>query len=390
MAEKEFILQGFTRRTHVVAVKRLFEIPNIKRVILSVAFVNEGGVTLIADVLKAVAGRVTIFAGIRNDITSSQGLAFLLGLGVKVFVVDTGSRHVLFHPKLYFVKSDEHARVVIGSANLTIGGLNNNIEAGVAIDLDLSNPADATLAKSIEDKLDAMPTEYPGHVIQLTKKSELEALLESGRLLDEAAADPPRPPTTAKNPSSDKISRIRLKVTPIRGIFRKAKASTPKSVTAASKPTRPLPHNITFELVWESTPLTRRALSIPASDSTNPTGSMLFTKGRMDNIDQRYYFRNEIFNAVNWQTDPNPSKKHWERGEANFRLVIKNIDYGIFRLRLSHNTDESSRTYEQRNSTTQIHWGETAKLLRHDDLLGRTMYLYRDKLHPSNFVIEID
>ena len=53
MAQKEFILQGFTTRTHADAIRELFGIPDIKRVVLSVAFVNESGVQQIEAQLKA-------------------------------------------------------------------------------------------------------------------------------------------------------------------------------------------------------------------------------------------------------------------------------------------------------------------------------------------------
>ena len=52
MAKKEFILQGFTGKTHQEAIVRLFEVPNIKRVIVSVAFVNRSGVELLEAQLK--------------------------------------------------------------------------------------------------------------------------------------------------------------------------------------------------------------------------------------------------------------------------------------------------------------------------------------------------
>jgi HKD family nuclease len=53
-------------------------------------------------------------------------------IGVNVYTVDTGSRAVIFHPKLYLVRGEKVARLVIGSANLTLGGLNNNVEAGLS------------------------------------------------------------------------------------------------------------------------------------------------------------------------------------------------------------------------------------------------------------------
>ena len=44
MMTREFILQGFTDSTHIDVLQRLFDLPDIQRVLVSVAFVSEGGV----------------------------------------------------------------------------------------------------------------------------------------------------------------------------------------------------------------------------------------------------------------------------------------------------------------------------------------------------------
>ena len=139
MARKEFILQGFTARTHGDAVRELFDVDEIQRVILSVAFVTESGVQQIARELTAHGARLIVFAEIRNDITSHQGLVRLHSIrGSTLYTVDTGSRTVLFHPKVYLVRGRTLARASsVGSANLTLGGLNNNVEAGMLLDFDL-------------------------------------------------------------------------------------------------------------------------------------------------------------------------------------------------------------------------------------------------------------
>ena len=79
-----------------------------------------------------------------------------------------------------------------------------------------------------------------------------------------------------------------------------------------------------------------------------------------------------------------------ERAEARFQLVIRDVDYGVFTLRLSHNSRTDTRAYEQRNSMTQLHWGEARPLVAREDLLGRTMYLYRDEVDDGLFILEID
>ena len=186
MAKKEFILQGFTSRTHADVVRELFDVTDIKRVVLSVAFVSESGVQQIEKKLKAHGTRVSVFAGIRNDITSHQGLVRLHAItGSTLYTVDTGSRNVIFHPKLYLVRGKANARLAVGSANLTLGGLNNNIEAGMMLDFDLADAADKAVVDEIESRLAALPSEYPSHVVKVSAVSELDAMLASGLVVDE-------------------------------------------------------------------------------------------------------------------------------------------------------------------------------------------------------------
>lgn len=85
-------------------------LPDIQKVLLSVAFITESGVEKIEAQLMAHAACVTVFAGIRNDTTSYQGLIRLQGIVSKLYTVDTGSRTVIFHPKLYLARGRERAR----------------------------------------------------------------------------------------------------------------------------------------------------------------------------------------------------------------------------------------------------------------------------------------
>jgi hypothetical protein len=142
-----------------------------------------------------------------------------------------------------------------------------------------------------------------------------------------------------------------------------------------------------FVRVWESKGLTKRDLNIPTGKTTNPTGSMLWKKGAA-NIEQRHFFRNEAFEGLDWKIDP--KKLHYERVKADFEIVIKGLNYGKHTLKLSHNTDTKSRSYEQKNSMTQVHWGSVLKLIAKQDLLGRVMSLYRKDGNPPQYLIEID
>ncbi len=353
---------------------------------------NRGGLQQIREALLPVAGVTTIISGIRNGITSAQGLLAALEYGCTTYAVDTGSRNVIFHPKIYFAKNAEIARLVLGSANLTIGGLNSNIEASVTMALDMADERDAELVTDIEAKIAAMIEEYPEHVISVTDPAVVTQLLEAGRLVDESFTPAPTPGGSSGNRDFDTIPKMKLKTQPIKKPA-VAPIAAPIAAPVAPPPGTPVPAAPVREqllLVWESKPLKRRHLTIPTGQKTNPTGSMLFGQGAFKNIDQRHYFRDEVFAGLDWQHDTAPSKSHLERAEAQFRLIIRDVDYGVFTLRLTHNTRTDTAAYEQSNSMTELHWGEARQLVAREDLLDRVMYLYRDEADPDLFVLEID
>lgn len=391
MAIKNFILQGFTPQTHLQAVNRLFEVPNIERVILSIAFVNEDGVRLIEDRLRTVADRTTVLAGIRNDITSRQGLARLLNLRASVYAVDTGARTTVFHTKVFLVKGRTVAGLVIGSANLTLGGLNNNIEAGLALDLDLSVPQDRELVENIERQLLALPTQDPQHVLLISAETQLLELQNSGRLLDESEALAPRPVITGSAPAADRIPRIQLQVPAIHPTVRRATRQPavdrqPQGRAGSSTPPK-TEVATNLELVWRSK-LTERDLNIPQSPRTNATGGPNLDRGLLEaGVDHRHYFRDDVFAHLNWQPG---SSATVEEAQAQFQLIIKGVFYGEFTLRIAHTTSTDTPSYHQRNAMTRLSWGGMREYIAQRDFIGRTLSLYRDETQPTRFVLEID
>lgn len=406
MAEKEFILQGFTERTHANAVREIFDVEDIQSVILSVAFVSDSGVQELAAKLAPHSAACTVFAGIRNDITSIQGLTSLLNLAGNLLVVDTGSRSVLFHPKLYFVKGKNRAKLVIGSANLTLGGLNNNIEAGMLIDFDLADESDRSTVTKIEEQFTFLANDYPENIIRVGAVSDLDEMLANGRITDESIAASPKPGTSsgsgAGNGNVDSTPLIKLLVPRLRTKLKKAKvakktvAAKPGSKSAAAAPVAPLAAGlpiptaagVQFELVWESKSLTRRDLNVPDGANTNKTGSISLDKGLLPlDVDHRHYFRETIFNQLNWSAT---NKATTEEAYAKFHLVIKGISFGEFDLRIGHTIGMDSKAYKQNNAMTRLSWGPVKNLVGNVDLIDRTLFLFRDMADPTRFVLEID
>ena len=125
----------------------------------AVAFVKRSGTRHVAPALADFArtGNVEIIVGIDHGGTSAEGLRDLLDA-----VFPTGRVIVFhnrlpftFHPKIYLFKSDVAADVLVGSGNLTEGGLFTNYEAAVRISLDMASPRDVAVLRSVERTLDA-------------------------------------------------------------------------------------------------------------------------------------------------------------------------------------------------------------------------------------------
>lgn len=192
MPTPKFILQGFTSTTHIDALHRVFDLPDVQKVLVSTAFASEGGVERIEEHLIPHVACTTVFVGIRNGATSYQALARLHRVVNEIYTVDTGSRTVIFHPKLYLVRGRERAHLIIGSANLTLAGLHYNIEAGMLLDFDLADAADKAEVDIIEMLFSASVTDYPRHIVKVGNIADLDELLAMKRLIDESVVSSAR------------------------------------------------------------------------------------------------------------------------------------------------------------------------------------------------------
>ena len=268
------------------------------------------------------------------------------------------------------------AHVILGSANLTYSGLNQNIEASSYIKLDREQQADEEYLQKLISTIKELPSTYPDHVFQIKTVRQAVELLKEGRLEDERLT---RLPTT--NKTQDNRERDTLKPIPTHG-----KETRPPRKGVKKRSSKKTSN--TAMLVWESKPLTERSLNIPQGTTTNITGDMNLGQGLVENLDFQHYFRNEVFSELAWNTDPNSGYPHLERSSINAELIIKNISYGVYILEVTHDPRTDTKSYVQRNVMTKIKWGDARTLVAKRDLLDRTLSLY--KRGAMDFVIVID
>lgn len=401
------ILQGLTDGNHLDEVCEVLSLDQAQLVIVSVAFVRSSGVAPLSDALQKVSKKTKVFAGIRNGITSAQAIKALLDLGLEVWLVDTGSAQLLYHPKLYYAHSDTAARVLVGSANLTSGGLNSNIEASVYMALDRASDNDEAVVADLLSVFEELTKAYPANVKRLDPKTDLETLLADPRLADERIATRPVGSTKADGKTFS---------TPLMKTKRKHSLAKPKKAGVVpkglKKPVVPKAKLVKSELakvadieakvaaaadsgaplqyveVWKTEGLTTRDLNVSTEDNTNAPGSMNLDQGDLGgDYEWAWYFRDVVFKDLDWEA---PNARKIEVGVGRFRVVIEGVDCGEFDLNVRHDTKTDTTSYKQRNAMTRLSWGDAKEIVGRPELVGRTLTLSKAAGHPDRFLIEID
>lgn len=383
MPRTTFLLQGFTAQTHMEALADLLGRDDLDRALLSVAFVTKGGVELVARELEAAGQRADIFVGIRNGVTTREGLEALLNTGANLYYVDTGARELLFHPKIYICRCGNQATAIVGSANLTVGGLRNNIESSVVFELNLDQENDLTFVSSVFSEFDQLASIYSQHVARITQSEQLASLHSQGRLVDEA--DRHRALAASKAVVDD-LPTMELKAMPLRTPSWRPTTAAPSAASVVESPETVAWSKTTFVKVWSSKALTERDLGVPSAPGTHPTGSINLDKGRLpDSVDHRHYFRSEVFRELEWK----PRGPTVDEAHASFRLIVRGVDRGTFRLPIRHTTSTTSRAYLQHNAMTRLSWGNAREFVAKRSLIGRTMELHRESASQDQFAIII-
>lgn len=383
MPRTTFLLQGLTAQTHMEALAQLLGRNDLDRALLSVAFVTKGGAELVAAELAAAGKRADIFVGIRNGVTTREGLETLLNTGANLYYVDTGSRELLFHPKIYICQCGNQATAIIGSANLTVGGLRNNIESSVVFELNLEQEDDHTFASSAFSEFDQLALSYPQHVARITRSQQLTDLHAQGRLVDETDRHRALAFTGAV---VDDLPTMEMKALPLGRLTRRSTTVARSSPSVVEFPETVAWSRTTFVKVWTSKQLTERDLNVPSAAGTHRTGSVNLDKGRLpDSIDHRRHFRFEVFSDLEWR----PRNSAVEEAHALFRLIVRGVDRGLFRLPIRHTTSTTSASYRQRNAMTRLSWGDAREFVAQRNLIGRTMELHQDASNRDRFAIII-
>ncbi|MBW2367917.1 MAG: phospholipase D family protein [Deltaproteobacteria bacterium] len=156
-----------------------------------VAFAKRSGVQHIEDELKTFIGNgniARIVVGVDLGGTTVEGLEALLdalGETGKLLVNHDESTFTTFHPKIYFFEGTDKSILIVGSGNLTQGGLYSNDEGFAIMEFDPSNPDDLMTINQYKKDFGKWCNE-DSETVRLVDKNFIEALKEAGYVPSEA------------------------------------------------------------------------------------------------------------------------------------------------------------------------------------------------------------
>jgi len=368
------------------------------------AFASEAGVVGLGEHIIAAKHNfklLTLIVGIDQEGTSKEALREIHALDINSYIFYQ-KEPPIFHPKIYLFEGEKETKLIVGSSNLTARGLFGNVESSLLIEFasddkdgenllsdlkkyysGLFNFDDPNLFKITEEIIEDFIAKgvVPNETLRLKKHSKKTTDTDT----EESGIDVPKrkiaraPSTFRSKPRSSVISKI-VEELEIETVATAASTDSSTTVIAAPVPV----------LVWQSGPLTQRDLNIPAGENTNATGSMLFKKGLLEGIDQRHYFRDEVFSSLTWTNNTRRGSTHLEKAIARIRLVINTVDHGVFSLVITHNPRTNTESYEQNNSMTSISWGAAKEFIANPDLIGASANLFRDVTTDDAYTLVIE
>jgi len=125
---------------------------NAEEIDMAVAFVKSSGYRLIEDTL--VGKRVRILLGFDFWLTDVEPLLNILkkGYACKIYRTPLSNHEKSYHTKIYIAKGNDTVQVIIGSSNLTNGGLCSNVEANVLLSGNKGHPEIQKILEFFEQK----------------------------------------------------------------------------------------------------------------------------------------------------------------------------------------------------------------------------------------------
>lgn len=170
-----------------------------------VAFAKNSGVLRIKDAFERFrekGGIVNIYVGVDMGGTSYEALTALLLHTDSLNVVHSEGSQT-FHPKIYQFSGKDKGLIVVGSHNLTAGGLWTNFESSVLIPLDEASTNNA-LTIGLEDYIEQL-TLLKDSFMSIGAQDDIDKLFQNGYVFKEVAEQVDRLKAKTQKESGERL-----------------------------------------------------------------------------------------------------------------------------------------------------------------------------------------
>ena len=347
-----------------------------------VAFASEGGIKSIYDHIKSAENNyaeIIFFVGIDQKVTSREALSLLLESEVNSYVYHTVS-HIIFHPKIYIFEGEKQGRIIIGSSNLTLQGLFQNMEASLVIDFEMTEKQGVSLLNQIKNHYRFLLDKTSPNVQQLTREL-IEQLVDAEVIPEEKERREVSQASNKPTQNQALLSEIKKMFPAVSIPKRKNKSQKKKAQKTGQKPTSPKGK---LTLVWQKNNLPSSDAQQVSNKDKKPMGVLRFTQAKFKVngvlIDQKTYFRKKVFDKLEWTKKSDVE----EEAFAYFKIEIEGKSKGTFRLPINHKPDKET------TGTTRLYWRKAMSVITEQDNSGKTLSLFRIESEPDSFLIKIE
>lgn len=358
----------------------------------SVAWAKRSGLMRVRQSLDAIRerGKVQLIVGISEGGATRQGLELALETASEVYIFHDPTGRT-FHPKVYLGTGVQRALLLVGSHNLTAGGVYYNYEAGLTCELDLASEADHLLATEVGIFFDQLLADQA--VCKRLDAELLSKLLEDPtyRIGDEDVNRPspspaedeegaPEDTDTVTEDETDRVpifgrSATRKRSGPLVGVIVRRPAGRVSAAAEVSPP-----EGLVVKRWWKK--MRGSDAQHPPRPTSAVTGNLRLAKAGHP-IDHKIYFRNDFFEDANWE-QVNPGDPSYEMCFVEMDVVVEGDRLGVMPFRIDY---KPSRIADQNNVSTVLKWGGLGTRLRHEDHTNEFVVL--EKLSNGTYIMSI-
>src|SRR5690606_10314466 len=119
-----------------------------EELIVCVAFLKSSGLNILLNKIKELGVKSTFYIGLDFYLTEPKALKAIFKADFDLYL--TSIEKSTYHSKIYYFKKNKAINAIIGSANLTKGGLESNIETSLSIEFLHNSDIDNQIKEQFE------------------------------------------------------------------------------------------------------------------------------------------------------------------------------------------------------------------------------------------------